>query len=541
MESVVEGIIFDPISLVKIPGRLFLFDSKIERIERDENITGPIILPGFVDSHIHIESSMLTPKEFARVAITHGTVAVVADPHEVANVAGVAGIDFMIKDSKDSNMKFYFGAPSCVPASPFDDCFKVLNSDEIDSLLQREDIHFLGEMMNFPGVVYKDEDVIRKIELSKKYKKPIDGHAPGLSSKILEDYVNVGITTDHECFTIEEAEEKIALGVKVLIREGSAAKNFSTLHPLIAKFVNNVMFCTDDCHPDDLLKGHMNLLVKRSVELGYDIFDILQVVAVNPVKHYKLNVGLLQPGDPADFILVDNLKDLNVLSTFIDGTDVLLKKTETELSIKSDLPNFKFVDNFNSDLIKLIAKSGRARVIEALDGELITNSIVRNVVSQNNFVESDLENDILKVVVVNRYKENEVFIGLINGFGIRKGAIAESIAHDSHHIIAVGADDESILKCINYIIAKKGGICYFDSKNIFGISLPVYGLMSNDSAKSVAGNYSQINSRVINDGCKLKAPFMTLSFMALTVIPKLKISPRGLFDIDKFNFVDLFV
>jgi len=541
MENIIEGVIFDPIARIRIPGRLFLMNGKIQKIEKDERVSSPIIFPGFVDSHIHIESSMLSPQEFAKVAVTHGTVAVVADPHEIANVAGVDGIDFMIQDSKQSKMKFYFGAPSCVPASPYDDCHMILGSDEIDKLLKREDIYFLGEMMNFPGVINKDSDVLRKIELSKKYNKPVDGHAPGLSSSSLNDYVDAGISTDHECFTINEAEEKIALGMKVLIREGSAAKNYNTLHSLIKTNVKNVMFCTDDCHPDDLLKGHMNLLVKRSLLKGYEIFDILQAVSVNPVKHYNLSVGLLQAGDSADFIIIDNLENLNVLSTYIDGNDVLIDKLRKEKDVLIHSPNYSFVSKFNIESIKIITEFNKARVIEAKDGELVTDFKVYEILKSENQLISDIENDILKIVVVNRYKEDEVSVGLIKGFGIKKGALAGSIAHDSHHIIAVGADDESIKKCIDFIVNNKGGICYFDGKELFGIPLPIYGLMSSSPAKETANNYNTINSRVLNEGCGLRAPFMTLSFMALTVIPRLKISPKGLFDVDKFNFVDLFV
>lgn len=537
---IIEGVVYDPIAKKVIPGKIFLNGEKIERIERDERITGPLILPGFVDSHIHIESSMLTPKKFSEVAVKHGSVAVVADPHEIANVAGVEGINFMINDAKDAKMKFFFGAPSCVPASPFDDCYKVLDSKEIEKLLQRDDIHFLGEFMNFPGVVNKDPDVLKKLEFAKRFNKPIDGHAPALSSNALKAYVDAGITTDHECFTIEEAREKIKLGMKVLIREGSAAKNYNTLHPLISEHFSNVMFCTDDCHPDDLLNGHMNLLVKRSLSFGYNIFDILQIVSVNPVKHYNLNVGLLQVGDPADFIIIDNLEKLTVLSTYINGTNVLKEDNKVIEEINNQTIQYKFISGYKKELIKLNAKTPKAKIINVIDGELVTEQSIRNIKIEKSEVLSDTENDVLKIVVVNRYKYDEVSVGLIKGFGISRGAIAESIAHDSHHIIAVGADDDSIIKCLDFVINNKGGICYFNGQIIEGLSLPVYGLMSFNSAEKVANVYSQINSSVINDGCKLKSPFMTLSFMALTVIPKLKIAPRGLFDVEKFEFVDLF-
>jgi len=538
--KIVEGLIYDPIKMVVIPGRIYIDKGKIKKIERDENIRGSIILPGFIDSHIHIESSMLTPFEFSKIAKKHGCVAVVADPHEIANVAGVEGIDFMIDNSKSAEIKFYFGAPSCVPASPFDDCCKALDSGEIKKLLSRNDIYFLGEMMNFPGVINNDEDTIKKLKFAEEYGKPIDGHAPALSNEALNKYINSGITTDHECFTIKEAEEKIALGMKVLIREGSAAKNYNTLHPLIHKYSKNIMFCTDDCHPDDLIKGHMNLLVKRSLNHGYNIFDILQITSVNPIIHYKLDVGLLQEGDNADFIVVDNLNDLNIISNYINGDDILKGKGELNVVMNNNAIDYKFVSNYKKELIQVDFSNLKSRIIEVIDGELITNIVLDKLKVENNKAVSDVERDILKIVVVNRYKENEIAIGFIKGFGLKKGAIAESIAHDSHHIIAVGVDDESIIKCLDFVIREKGGICYTDGRSVSGLSLPVYGLMSFDKAENVASAYDRINRKVIEDGCDLKSPFMTLSFMALTVIPNLKISPRGLFDVMQFKFVDLY-
>ncbi len=537
--NIIKGIVFDPISRKKTPARINIYQGKILSIERDETITGPIILPGFVDSHIHIESSMLTPKQFSRIAKKHGTIAVVADPHEIANVAGVEGIDFMINNSKGAEIKFFFGAPSCVPASPFDDCNKILDSEEIGKLLERKDIHFLGEMMNFPGVIFSDADVLKKLEAAQKNGKVIDGHAPGLKNEDLSKYIKSGISTDHECFTLDEALEKISMGMKVLIREGSAAKNFNSLSSLIKTHTNSTMVCTDDCHPEDLIVGHINKQVKRSLALGYDIFDIIQVVSVNPIKHYSLDLGLLQKGDNADFIVVDNLEDLNVLENFIDGVNVL--KTEARI-VKNDINiNYKFPKPISKEDLVLQPKSNKIQAIQIIEGELVTEKEIYNIEDLSKPIISDTKNDFLKVVVVNRYKEKEVFVSLIKGFGIKKGAIAESIAHDSHHIIAVGVDDKSILDSVNYIIKQKGGVCYNNGAEIFGLPLPIYGLISDQPAEDVAQKYDYINSKVKADGCALKAPFMTLSFMALSVIPKLKITPRGLFDINQFNFVDQFI
>ena len=537
----VSGVILDPIKKIKISGIIKINNGKITGIEEDEDIKQPFILPGFVDSHIHIESSMLTPEEFSKTAKKHGTIAVVADPHEIANVAGIKGVDFMIENSKKGEIKFYFGAPSCVPASPFDTCYEILDSSKIESLLEREDIYFLGEMMNFPGVVNSSPDVIKKIEASKKFNKPIDGHAPGLSEEMLNKYVNSGISTDHECFTLDEAVEKIQLGMKILIREGSAAKNFNSLHPLIKMYPKMTMLCTDDCHPDDLMQGHINKQVKRSLDIGYNIFDILQVASVNPIKHYNLDLGLLQIGDYADFIVVDNLENFNVTENYIRGVDIL-KENKNTTSINNDEKELEylFTKEINENEIKIFPKSNKLKAIQIIEGELVTEIIDYNALIENENIISDIHNDFLKIVVVNRYDKNEINVAFIKGFGIKTGAIAESIAHDSHHIIAVGADDKSLYEAINYVIRNKGGLCYYNGKEMYGLPLPVYGLMGKEETKLIGEKYQKINNKVIEAGCKIKAPFMTLSFMALTVIPKLKITPKGLFDVIKFDYVDQF-
>ncbi|RPH32393.1 MAG: adenine deaminase [Bacteroidales bacterium] len=540
-KKTVEGVIFDPINRVIISGRFHVENGRIAKIENDEKVTQPIILPGFIDSHIHVESSMLTPKEFARIAKKHGTTAVIADPHEIANVAGVEGINFMIENSKGAGIRFFFGAPSCVPATSFDDCHTIIDSEEINKILQREDIYFLAEMMNFPGVINSDSEVLKKIIAAKLNNKVIDGHAPGLIGDNLTKYINSGISTDHECFSLEEAHEKIAKGMKVLIREGSAAKNFNALHSLISTHTKSTMVCTDDCHPEDLIVGHINQLVKRSLQQGYNIFDVLQVVSVNPIKHYNLKIGLLQQGDSADFIVVDNLEKLTVLANYISGKNVLENKESCSTAKKSIDLDYTFTSKFDIESIKISPKSNTHKAIQVIDGELLTNEVEYNIKTDNHFIVSDTENDFLKIVVVNRYKQNQVSVGFINGFGLKKGAIAESIAHDSHHIIAVGIDDDSINKAIEFIMKSKGGVCYFNGKSMVGLSLPIYGLMSDEPYDVVAEKYRYINSMVIEDGCLLKAPFMTLSFMALSVIPSLKITPKGLFDVNQFKFIDPFI
>lgn len=533
----VAGVVFDPIKRESFGATLRIQNGKIAKIEKDSNIKHPAILPGFVDSHVHIESSMLTPSNFAKAAVKHGTVAVVTDPHEIANVAGVKGVEFMINDAKGSDFKFYFGAPSCVPASPFDECFEPFTPEIIEGLMKRDDIHFLAEMMNFPGVIYKSESVMQIIGKAHSANKPVDGHVPGLSGDALKSYVSAGITTDHECFTLEEALEKIKLGMKILIRDGSAAKNFGSLHPLIKEHSKHLMFCTDDCHPDELLHGHINLKVRQSLALGYDVFDVLQVSSVNPVNHYKLNVGLLQEGDSADLLVVDNLQNLNIQSTFINGVDVF-NINESVTKSYSAL-NYVFPHSFNPSNLHSKAISNKVKAIEVINDELITNSVVVN--NEAETLSCNLKEDVLKIAVLSRYKENELSVGLIKGFGMKKGAIAASIAHDSHHIISVGCDNASIEKCLEFIIKNRGGVCYFDGEQLHGLPLPVYGLMTDFSAEVAAAAYEKINSKVIADGCKLKAPFMTMSFMSLSVIPHLKITPAGLFDVDKFNYTELFI
>ncbi|HET54951.1 MAG TPA: adenine deaminase [Ignavibacteria bacterium] len=529
----ITGKLVDPIGRRIVNARVYFQDGVISEIEEsnvDENV---YIIPGFVDSHVHIESSLLIPTRFAQAAVKNGTVAVVADPHEVANVAGIQGVRFMIENAKLSKLKFFFGAPSCVPASPVDECFETFTSKEVAKLLELPEVTHLAEMMNFPGVVNGNTEVHSILSEAKARNKPIDGHAPGLSGENLTKYVSAGITTDHECFTLEEAKRKIELGMKVLIREGSAAKNFDALHPLIGINPNMVMFCTDDCHPDELIGGHINKLVRKAVALGYNLFDVLQVVSVNPVYHYGLNVGLLQVGQPADFIVVDNLKDFNVLSTYINGVNV----TNFDKEFSVEAPSFTFPVGFDHNKVRLEIPSGKqVKVIKVIEGELITETLKTAVPSSG----YDFEKDILKIVVLSRYNPDNISVGLIHGFGMKKGAIAASIAHDSHHIVAIGANDDSILQAIDYIIQNRGGICYYNGDDTLGLALPFFGLMSKTNVNDAAREYSLINEKLKADGCKLHAPFMTMAFMSLSVIPHLKLIPAGLFDVDRFSLTSIF-
>ena len=538
-------------NIVDIPGRAIYYgevvveDGRIKSIERlpdsdAQSQASGFILPGFVDSHVHIESSMLVPAEFAKLAVVHGTVGTISDPHEIANVCGMEGVEFMIENGKTVPFKFHFGAPSCVPATVFETAGAALNAEDVDKLLQKPEIHYLSEMMNFPGVLFGDEEVYKKIASAKKYGKPVDGHAPGLRGADAKKYIDAGISTDHECFTAEEALDKLGQGMKILIREGSAAKNFEALIGLLDEHYRMMMFCSDDKHPDSLAIGHINQLCARAVAKGIDVFKVLQAACINPVKHYSMNIGLLQAGDPADFIRVEDLVNFSVTHTYINGELVAENggsKIETKKSAlinqfdcgEKTVTDFRFaVDEFPADIY----------AIEALDGQLITNKYQCAPPVNNGAYESDTANDILKIVVVNRYRNAPVARAFIKNFGIKRGAMASSVAHDSHNIVAVGVDDESLARAVNLVINEQGGVSavYNGTEKI--LALPVAGLMSNEDGYKVAEDYTAID-RVTKEemGSTLAAPFMTLSFMALLVIPHLKLSDLGLFDGDSFSFV----
>jgi len=538
----ISGYIVDVLNSKIFPGTITIEGKKIKEITREYKTQDKYILPGFIDSHIHIESSMLVPSEFARAAIIHGTIGTVSDPHEISNVLGVAGVKYMMENAKTVPMKFYFGAPSSVPASKFETTGGVITHDDVEDLLSQDNIKFLGEMMDFPAVIMNDPETKNKIASAKKHSKLIDGHAPGLVGDKLKKYHDAGISTEHECFTKEEAEEKLGLGMKLQIREGSGAKNFDELLPVVDDFYINCMFCSDDIHPDDLQKGHINELVKRAVSSGIDIMKVLHVACVNPVLHYGLDIGLLRVDDPADFIIVDNLKDFNVLKTYINGKVVadsgksLLGKTKTKI-----VNNFKIKKREVADF--LIPKSdGKINVIEALDGQLTTEKLQAAPLVKDGFVVSDVNRDILKIVVVNRYKDAKVSMGFVTNFGLKSGAIASSVAHDSHNIIAVGVSDEDLCSAVNLIIKHKGGICAVSkSEKIETIlPLPIAGLMSDENHDKVSKKYQELDKLAKELGSSLKAPFMTLSFMALLVIPSLKMSDQGLFDGEKSDFIDVF-
>jgi len=521
------------------PAVVTVENGKIISVEQKEHNSRQYLLPGFIDAHIHIESSMLVPSEFARLAVMHGTVATISDPHEIANVLGKEGVYYMIENGKKVPFKFHFGAPSCVPATSFENAGAIINPDDIRELLESPDIYYLTEMMNYPGVLFDDADVLKKIEWAKHFGKPVDVHAPGLRGQDVQKYISAGITTDHECFTYEEALEKLNLGMKVIIREGSAAKNFEALIGLLPEHYENMMFCSDDKHPDDLIISHINALCARAVAKGIDLFKVLQAACINPVNHYGINVGLLNENDAADFIVVEDLVDFKVLQTYING-ELVAENGKSYIQQQS----FEMPNNFNISPKKLsdfaISGSGRAiRVIEALEGQLITNEIHHQPLIENGNMISDTDNDILKVVVMNRYMDAPPAVAFIKNFGLQRGAIASSVAHDSHNIIAVGTSDHEICSAVNLIIKNTGGICAVAGALQKSLPLPVAGIMSNKDGWETGKLYSEIDRMAKELGSTLKAPFMTLSFMALLVIPDLKLSDKGLFSGKAFRFTDL--
>jgi adenine deaminase len=536
----IKGQYIDIVGKRIFPAAMQIKDGLIDSIQEIEQAPQHFILPGFIDSHVHIESSMLIPSAFAKLAVIHGTIGTISDPHEIANVCGVEGVHYMIDNGKKVPFHFFFGAPSCVPATIFETAGAAINSEEVANLLANEDIYYLSEMMNFPGVLFKDEEVMKKIKAAHAVGKPVDGHAPGLMGEDAKNYIEAGISTDHECFTIEEAVDKLSFGMKILIREGSAAKNFEALYELIDDHPNSLMLCSDDKHPDSLVIGHINQLCARAVAKGLNVFNILKAACINPVIHYKLPTGLARVNDPANFIVVEDLIHFNVVQTFING-ELVAEKGQSFIATIDE----KTINQFDTNPIKAEdiqvpietypSKEQKMAVIEAIDGQLITNCLWEEAIIVDGKIVSDTQKDILKMVVYNRYHQAAPKMAFIKNFGFKQGAIASTVAHDSHNIIAIGVDDYSITKAINAVIEQKGGISCVNQSAIEVLGLPIAGLMSKEDPYKVANAYSTIDAMAKSLGSPLGSPFMTLSFMALLVIPHLKLSDKGLFDGDSFK------
>jgi len=526
---IISGNIVDVLSLRIYPGTLYIKNGKIENIEEDHRNYDHYIIPGFVDSHIHIESSMLTPSEFSRAVSVHGTVATLSDPHEIANVLGTDGVLYMIEDMEDIPFRIYFGAPSCVPATPLETSGAELGPKEVEDLLKRDDIVYLSEVMNFPGVISEAPDVIEKIQIARRYGKKIDGHAPGLRGKDLKKYISFGIDTDHECLEVDEAEEKLSLGMKIMIREGSASKDLDRFMELIDRYPDMCMICSDDLHPDDLLTGHINRLVSKCISEGIDLFKVLRCVTLNPIRHYGLDVGCLRKGDWADLIIIDDLKEFHIRETYIKGR-LCAREGKSEIPVKKKRILNRFnIDEVSIEDLQIKARGERVNVIGAKDQSLITERLIEKVKIKDGYCISDPERDILKICVVNRYRKAPLSIGFIKGFGLKRGAIASSVSHDSHNIICVGVRDEDMCNALNLIIKSKGGICAIDRDSYEHLPLSIAGIISDMEIEEVSRRYKRCKDMAKKLGSSLKEPFMTLSFMALLVIPELKIGDRGLF------------
>lgn len=523
------------------PARITIINGRISSVSPTDDVPkDTFIMPGFIDAHIHIESTMLVPSEFARLATVHGTVATVSDPHEIANVLGIRGVHYMIENGKQVPFYFYFGASPCVPATLFETAGASIDADAIRFLFEQDHLYYLSEMMNFPGVLQADPSVMEKIAIAKQFNKPIDGHAPGLRGEKALMYIQAGITTDHECINLEEAKDKLSKGMKILIREGSAAQNFEALHPLIKSNPQQVMFCSDDKHPHELVKGHINQLVQRSIiDKGYDTMDVLRAACYNPIAHYQLDVGILKPGDSADFIIVNNLHEFQVKATYIKGLLVAQANQPLIPHILSSTINHFNCNPIEVQDLRVPVNPGKLRVIQAINGQLITHQKIMEPCVEKGLFVSDLNRDLLKIAVVNRYQNAPPALGFIHQFGLKDGAMASCISHDSHNIICVGTNDEDMCRAINIIIECQGGIAVAWQENVKILPLPIGGIISPEDGYTIAQAYLELDKQVKNLGSILDAPFMTLSFMALLVIPSLKISDKGLFDVNRFAFVPL--
>jgi adenine deaminase len=540
-EAIVQGNIVDVVAGKIIRGTLRIRHGMIAGITEEAVDSNLYIIPGFIDSHVHVESSMLIPTEFARLAVLHGTVATISDPHEIGNVLGVSGVKFMIENGRKTPFKFHFGAPSCVPATKNETAGAEINAEAVAELLALPEISYLAEVMNYPGVLHSDPEVMAKIRAAQKLGKPVDGHAPGLRGEDAKKYIEAGISTDHECVALEEALEKIGYGMKILIREGSAAKNFNALIPLLNRHPEKIMFCTDDSHPNTLRNGHINLLAKRAVAYGCDLFNVLRACSKNTVEHYSMDVGLLQPGDPADFCVVEDLVNFNIVSTYIDGVCVASNRKSHLPPVAEQPVNHFHRKAISTADIRVEAKSNRVRVIVVHDGQLITTEEIAGLDGQTGFLESDPSQDVLKIAVVNRYGNTPPAVGFIRNIGLKRGAIASTVAHDSHNIIATGVSDEDLVRAINLVIECKGGVAWCDGSDSDVIPLPVAGIMTHKDAFETAARYDQLQDKTKALGTTLYDPFMTLSFCALLVIPELKLSDLGLFDCRTFGFTSLYV
>ena len=543
----ISGHIVDVFNKNIFDGTIIVEEGKIrEAVHSAVPADAPYVMPGFTDAHIHIESTLLTPENYARAAVSKGVVAVVADPHEIANVCGLEGIEFMMDNGRKSKFHFNFCAPSCVPCTTFETSGARIGHSDIAALLEKDEICAVAEFMNAFGVLTGDPECKAKLDAARRAGKKVDGHAPGMSREDLFKYAAAGISTDHECVSLKEALDHLDAGMKVIIREGSASCDFEALSPLLADHPGQLMFCSDDKYPDELMDGYIDKMVSRAVAMGYPLWNVLDAACVTPVTHYGLRHGLLRQGDSADFIIVDNLRDFNVLATFITGEQVFSSDCRNQHNPgcncrEKGWPNVFKAEKIAEEDIQVHwdttkAPDARIKVIKAEDLSIRTGTMHAVPKVCGDRIVADTDDDILKIVVYSRYGHGRPQTAFIHGFGLKRGAMASSIAHDSHNIVAIGTSDKDIVSAINRLIELKGGIIVCDGEESHELPLPVGGLMSDLDCITVAERYRKLKKQAKLQGCPFNAAFMTLSFMCLPVIPELKLTDKGLFDATRFEF-----
>lgn len=544
MQTMLTGTLVDALQKKTYGARLTLSEQgTIDSVTPEESPDPVYILPGFVDAHVHIESSMLTPAAFAHAAVVHGTLAAVADPHEIANVLGEEGVELMLSLAKQTPFVFGFGAPSCVSSAPFEAAGAALGPAAVERLLRRPEITHLAEVMTAPGALSKDPEALAKLAAARSLGKPIDGHAPGLSGPGLQAYVSAGITTDHESLSFDEAREKIKAGLKLQIRHGSSVRPFESFIPLLARYPDRCMFCSDVKHPDDLLRDHINFIAATAYRKGISLYAIIQAASINPVQHYRLPLGLLQPGDPADFLLIDDLQTFRPREVWLRGQCVA-RDGRSFLPLGEPCVRNRFAAGLlQPEALRITASAGRAaHVIGVHDGQLVSTHLVEQPAVVNGFAVADTERDIVKLVVYNRYGGVSPAVALVKGFGLKRGALASSVAHDAHHIIAVGTTDDALAAAINEVVLCRGGLAVADNnrKVLKVLPLPLAGLISTEPAEAVARAYSDCNAIAKILGTRLTSPFMTLSFLAQPGAPNLSLTDKGLFDGETLQQIPLF-
>lgn len=538
MSRPIEGNIVDVLTGEIFPGRIGHEGGVITSVERTPGPFRSFLVPGFIDCHVHIDSSLLCPSRFAEAAVPHGTTAVVTDPHEIANVLGVPGIAWMREDAACAPFRVFFTAPSCVPATPFETSGATLGPAEVEKLLAEDDVVALGEVMNYHGAIARDPDVMAKIRAARVSGKPIDGHGPLLAGNALREYLSLGISTDHECTGAAEAFEKHDLGMRILVRDGSAAKNLAALAPFAR--MHEFLLVTDDILASDLLAGHLDTRLATAVSLGVEPLHALRAATIRPAEHYRLPLGAMAKGRKADAVRVADLSSFAVEEVYIGGTLVAAGGAAAFAPRPVPMPGAIRIAPKGADDFALPAsgRSAKVRVIRVIPDEIVTGSETADLRVEHGRVVPDAGRDVLLISVVNRYREAPVASGFVSGFGLKTGAIASSVAHDSHNIIAVGTNPGDMAAAVGAIVRESGGLAACGGGSATVLPLPLAGLMSGDPPRDVHERLERLHAAACGMGCVLPRPFMTLSFLSLLVIPRLKIGDRGLFDADAFRFVE---